>query len=95
MADPNPISIGRPRPAVGGNGSDGDDGDVRERLARLEVIVNGIKDDIDRDIARKTDVLNLKVWIVVGALGAVVTLVVGLLTAANIVVNALRVAGGS
>ena len=95
MADPEPIpSITPRRPAAGGNGSGTGDGDVRERLARLEVKVNGIKADIEQNIARKTDVLGLKLWIVLGALGAVVSLVIVLVTVANVVVNALKVAGG-
>ena len=49
----------------GGNGSSGGGGsEIRERLARVEVRVESLKDTM----ATKTDVANLKVWILAGVL---------------------------
>lgn len=60
-----------------GNGGGGG-GDVRERLARLEEKVDGMKENM----ATKTDIANLKNWILGGLLSAIV---IGSAAAATIV----------
>ena len=97
MAEMESLEERRPPPRrVGSDGpSDGGGSDIRERLVRLEESVAGIRKDIEENIARKTDVLGLKLWIVLGALGVMGAMVGMALAAANIVVNAIRVFGGS
>lgn len=97
MAEMESLEERRPPPRrVGSNGpSDGGGSDLRERLARLEESVAGIRKDIEENIARKTDVLGLKLWIVLGALGVIAAMIGIGLAAANIVVNAVRAFGGS
>lgn len=62
--------------STGGNG--GND-DIRERLARLEEKVN--------HLASKEDIQKIKVWILLGIVGAVPTLVALFLFAAKFLVN--------
>lgn len=47
------------------------DGEIRERLARLEQKVDDMKDDMHANMATKTDISNLKVWILCGVLSAI------------------------
>ena len=54
----------RSRPVNGGSGNGGD---LRERLARLEERVNGIKENM----ATKGDVKDVKIWVLSGVLGGV------------------------
>ena len=77
-----------PQEARGDRNGGGNGGDIRERLARLEEQVQGIKEHM----AVKNDVTSVKVWVLVGALTAVVTGVGIAVTVALIVARAF---GGS
>ena len=94
MGEVTPLPNKQPRGEPTDDGGGGDfDRRLRElevRMARLETKVDGIKNDINQNIARKTDVLHLKVWIVLGTLGVTGSLIVAMLYAANVVVNALN-----
>ena len=61
----------RELPDAGGKSPTGPTGngtEIRERLARLEQKV----DDMKEHMATKTDISNLKVWILSGTLGSII-----------------------
>ncbi len=62
-----------PLRTVKSSGGNGGGDDIRERLARLEEKVG--------HLASKEDVQKIKVWVLVGIIGAVPTLVIMLLAA--------------
>ena len=61
----------------GGNG--GGEGNIRERIAKLEAEL--------KHLATKTDIQNLKIWILGGIIGAVPVLVTLFLLAGKYLVN--------
>ena len=71
MAEPTPIARGQPlgAPSNDGNGGGTDNRlrDVEIRLARAEEKIDSIKENM----ATKTDISNLKVWILGGILSAI------------------------
>ena len=72
MARTTPHLVEEADPATDAGAGDppsggGSNGDIRERLARLEERVRSIKEHM----AEKNDITSLKVWILSGVLGAI------------------------
>ena len=73
-----------PAPVAGRSGDNGDGNGLRERLARLEKKV----EDIKEHMAVKNDITSVKVWVLIGALTAVVSGIGIALTVALLVARA-------